>query len=333
MTDILAGPSIFSGLQTFLGDDVVLGPIDDLYLSWDEAPDDEIAEEGDNAELANAPWANPGAPTSNESIAEIVTLTGVHKVAAKPQRRAAIVPHPRDLRYRASGGYMRGPDVTGLDRALWRAGVYKHAKGTPFRKAFGPGMRDHVKKFQKKRGLKVDGVYGLTTHRALARWYDSYAIKLVNSYQKPSTPAQRLNSAAMIAYNFRWKIHYTQSPARMYLVRNKIVPARVGAQASIWEDCSSFATWLYWSAGLPDPNNLRYNGQGYTGTLANNGRRVWSKNAPIGAMSFYGGGFPYGHVTIRVAGDKIVSHGNESGPNLYNSAFYRTDLRQTRVYF
>jgi hypothetical protein len=147
------------------------------------------------------------------------------------------------------------------------------------------------------------------------------------------TPGQKINSAAMVAYNFRWKIHYTQGPARMYLTRHSIIPARLGAQPSIWEDCSSFATWLYWQAGLPDPNGLRYNGQGYTGTQANHGRRVWSDNAPAGALSFYGGGAPYSHVVIRINSNKIISHGNENGPSIYSSPYYRRDLRQTRVYF
>lgn len=319
-------------VKSFLGDDLPIGEIDDLYLSWDEVPVDEVQEEGDNSVLANAPWANPGAATDGEELQKLVNIS---PLVSSPvyKRRAAIVPHPRDLRYKASGGYMRGPDVQAVDRALWRAGVFKRVKAAPFRKAYGPGMRDHVKRFQARKGLKVDGVYGLATHRKLAPYYDAYAIKLVNSYRVPQTPAQKIVTGAMIAYNYRARIHYTQSPARMYMVRNRIPANRIAMTSSIWEDCSSFATWLYWQAGLPDPNGLGYNGQGYTGTMAVRGRRVWTDGAPVGSFSFYGGGFPYGHMVIRIGKNRIISHGNESGPNVYESPYYRRDLRQTRVYF
>ena len=53
-------------------------------------------------------------------------------------------------------------------------------------------------------------------------------------------------------------------------VRDKVQPPDVPS----YEDCSSFATWCYWTADAPDPNGLGYNGSGYTGTQVQHGHQV-----------------------------------------------------------
>jgi NlpC/P60 family len=47
--------------------------------------------------------------------------------------------------------------------------------------------------------------------------------------------------------------------------------AYIALNGRIGVDCSSFATLCYKAAGLPDPNGLNYNGQGFTGTLFDHG--------------------------------------------------------------
>src|SRR5688500_2077727 len=81
---------------------------------------------------------------------------------------------------------------------------------------------------------------------------------------------EKIVSTAMLRYRNRYGIHYTQSSLRMSGVRNRIKPPAYGR----YEDCSSFATWCYWVAGVNDPNGRGYDGFGYTGTLANFGRKI-----------------------------------------------------------
>jgi cell wall-associated NlpC family hydrolase len=110
-------------------------------------------------------------------------------------------------------------------------------------------------------------------------------------------------------------------------VRERIRPPAVPR----WEDCSSFATWLYWLADAPDPNGRGYDGFGYTGTLCRQGRRVSILELQPGDLVFYGRGAPWGHVAIYVGGGKVVSHGSEGGPYLL-PVRYRGDVGEARSY-
>jgi cell wall-associated NlpC family hydrolase len=81
-------------------------------------------------------------------------------------------------------------------------------------------------------------------------------------------------------------------------------------------DCSGFVTCCYRAAAAPDPNGAHYNGQGFTGTLLGNGRKV-DKPKP-GDVVVYGTGEGH-HAALIVEGgvDPLtVSHGSEAGPLL-----------------
>jgi hypothetical protein len=213
---------------------------------------------------------------------------------------------------------MKGNDCYAIKRALRRK---KFSKGLtlkgPTRFKFGAAAVSNLKAFQKRYGVKPDGVYGPGTHRKMvdSGGFDAYGRYLMNSAPKTAATSgvrQRIVAAALFGARNRGKIHYTQSSLRMYGVRNKIRIPRV----TPYEDCSSFATWCYWHAGAPDPNGFRYNGWGYTGTQARNGKRV-STPKP-GDLIFYGSGPPYGHVTVYIGDGKCVSHGSEAGPIVLN---------------
>jgi cell wall-associated NlpC family hydrolase len=111
----------------------------------------------------------------------------------------------------------------------------------------------------------------------------------------------------------------------MWGVKNRVKPPSVPP----WEDCSSYSTWTYWVAKIPDPNNLGYNGYGYTGTLASNGKMTY--NPKPGDLAFYGA-FPYSHVVIFIGNAKCISHGSEGGPYLL-PVKYRSDFSHYRTYF
>jgi cell wall-associated NlpC family hydrolase len=81
-------------------------------------------------------------------------------------------------------------------------------------------------------------------------------------------------------------------------------------------DCSTFVTLCYKAAGLPDPNHLGYNGEGFTGTLIAHCHKV-STPQP-GDLCFYLGGGSAGapqHVTIYVGHGKVISMGGEGDPD------------------
>lgn len=125
------------------------------------------------------------------------------------------------------------------------------------------------------------------------------------------------------------RMHYTQSPLRMSIVRHKWRPP---FHDVLFEDCSSYATACYWLAGLRDPNGYGYNGLGYTGTLCLHGKPVSAAQAKGGDLAFYGPGAPWHHVAVVAAKPGYVySHGHEGGPFL-EPLKYRADLGQIRTY-
>lgn len=218
-----------------------------------------------------------------------------------------------------------GKDVLAIKRALSSAGFGVWGGWGSQPRLFGPYARRNLINFQKKHGLKADGIYGLATHRKLAPYFDSYGRWLLGQTKiiVPATKREVIVSTAMLGWQKRTQIHYTQSWLRMQGVKQKIKPPAVPS----WEDCSSFATWCYWVAGARDPNGFSYNGLGYTGTLANHGWRTRSPQP--GDLVFYGS-FPHSHVTIYVGFGKCVSHGSEVGP-LYLPYNYRP-VNQIRSY-
>ena len=83
-------------------------------------------------------------------------------------------------------------------------------------------------------------------------------------------------------------------------------------------DCSGFATWCYWVAGVADPNGQNYSGQGYTGTLLSHGTHIAGENALPGDLIVYGPGTGW-HVGVIVEIDGLnvltVSHGQQGDPS------------------
>jgi len=237
-----------------------------------------------------------------------------------------IVPLPRALKHGDSGR-----DVLMLKRALSRAHYRKWGRG--FTKGFGAELVNDVKRFQRDHGLKADGVYGPTTHKKLARFYDHYGASVMLRLvpQQPEEVSQ-----ALIAYNNRNLVRYTQTSLRMMIVRNKIKDLRKWFTKNqiLWEDCSSFVTGLYYIAGRKDPNGYSpgYPGYGYTGTLAVHGKRV--SFPKLGDLALYGG-FPYKHTTICVgfknSVPSVVSQGSDAGP-LLSPFNYRSDFSHWRNY-
>jgi hypothetical protein len=245
-------------------------------------------------------------------------------VSANPLPR--VLPYPGPIKVGS-----RGPAQLAVKRALWRAGYWKPPKGG-FSRVFGPFAWRVLKRFQADHERIPNGVYTRWTHQNLAKHFDDYGAYLLA--QAVISPGQKKRSkvaaAGLLAYQKRDQMLYTQGGMRMHWLREKIRPPRVPR----WSDCSSFATWLYWQAGATDPNGRGYDGYGYTGTLAQNGRRIFLSDSRPGDLVFYGR-FPHTHVTVVVSNKqgrvRCVSMGSSAGPYLVD-ARYRGDLNQVRSY-
>lgn len=284
--------------------------MEEIFLSLKDVPVDEnIPEDGDNRLAARKEPGDPSAPFEREAL----------RRARTPRR---LVPPLKRLLKRG----MKGKDVEALQRALKAA---KATRINPPAHIYGPGTMQAVKRFQRENNLEVDGVYGPKTHAVLAPHYDAYGAWLITGEKVDVSPEEKMRSAivdaCILGYNLRAQIHYTMGNLRMWGVRNRVKPPSVPK----YEDCSSFATWVYWVSGAADPNGRGYDGYGYTGTLALKGTRT---NSPRpGNLGFYGS-YPYGHVVIYVGEGKCVSHGSEGGPYLLYPN-YRNDFSHWRTYF
>lgn len=321
---------MFELAPTLTGRDVDLH---DVYFSFDAAPlDPSPLDEGDDSIHV----ADVGA---GYAALDALRTTGAFETGlSHPAGKAkAIAPYPGVIRLKPT--WTRGPAVEAYARALWRSGAAPfHVKGGPFRRAFGKGMRDDVIDFchaynlkHAKAKIRVDGVADEAVFRAMVPWFDARALSLLVA-ATPSNPLAKAQArflgGAMAGYNYRGRIHYTQGPARMYLTKRHVKdPAALANLTSIWEDCSSWFTWLCFMAGVADPNGRGYDGLGYTGTLAQNGRHLWLADLKahnvIGAAYLYGGGPTYSHVAGAVSLTRAISHGSEPGPIIVERG-YRT---------
>ncbi len=145
---------------------------------------------------------------------------------------------------------------------------------------------------------------------------------------------QAVVKAAKAIYDYyrqTGRCHYTQTSARMTIVRHKLRPP---FHEVLFEDCSSFATACYWISGCPDPNGLGYNGFGYTGTLARHGKVVSLAQSKQGDLVFYGSAWPWSHVAVisdATGARHIYTFGHEGCPCL-TPIDYRSDRGEIRSY-
>lgn len=217
----------------------------------------------------------------------------------------------------------RGRDVRAVQRALRAAGFRPRERKID--NLFDAQMKSEVEDFQRARGLPdVDGEVGPDTYGALRPHFDAFGRLLLKQAAKARTKAnttrKRIVAAAHVGFRNREQIAYSQGADRMEGVRRGIRPPQFPSV----EDCSSFATWCYFAAGAPDPNDVDFNGSGFTGTQIRHGRE--RRKPRPGDLVFYGHSHgDINHVTVYVGNGKVISHGQESGPSLFPIDYDRGD--------
>jgi peptidoglycan hydrolase-like protein with peptidoglycan-binding domain len=241
----------------------------------------------------------------------------------------------------------KGRDIIAVKRALSRAGFMQWGGFTPM---WGPHAVRACKAFQKANGLEESGNYGEQTHAALLKAkrkdsetefaWDAYGAKILHDFCDADDETKvrlAIQQAAFFWNQNRTSIHYLQ--VRPFPL---VVPPELPQNI----DCSGFVTAVHHAAGSLNPNFLAggrmpWNGQGYTGTLLNGGRRTDSiKEMQPGDAVFYGStktasaAFPVGaptHVALYVGDGYVMTHGNEDGPEHvpYN---YWSQINTYRIY-
>jgi peptidoglycan hydrolase-like protein with peptidoglycan-binding domain len=323
---------------------------DDATDDLDEIEIDEPnpEEEGDDSIFAELP--SEGLRASPKRLASLAA-TNLTAVTGKvlsgtgaKKRKKLFVPFVRNFKFRD-----RSLAIIGYKRALSRAGYLRWTQFIPF---YGRTMRSAVRHFRKDHGLpvndKIDKAFHTKLVKARAKHkpgmaFDSKAAWLIQQdkqrwdelqqknqkLKKEQLIREKMRASCWFVIHNRTFIHYTQSALRMYGIRNRIKPPQV----TRWEDCSSMVTYICWLAGVPDPNDLHYNGLGFTGTMYTNGAYVASlATAKTGCGCFYGHFLGYNGIThTTMLMEKIkgrwccMSHGREQAPE-FIPADYRTVL-------
>lgn len=215
---------------------------------------------------------------------------------------------------------LKGRDVTAVQLALRQAGMRKR---NPTGR-YGVSTKKEVGEFKKHAGVHELG-YDDHTHKALWPHFGPVAHRIYHDLyveKHQLTTVQKVVKAAMFGYDNRGVIHYTQDIRRM---QDFAPPPNVPN----YTDCSGFVTWCYKSGGASDPNGFGYNGYGFTGTLLMHGHQVPLGSIIAGDLVFYG--HPVSHVAIAVSSGRVVSHGNESGPELV-AEYYWSAINCARRY-
>lgn len=139
---------------------------------------------------------------------------------------------------------------------------------------------------------------------------------------------------AELMLNHQSRVHYTQDRRRWNGINNRRLVAK--EKFPHYSDCSSSSTWLLWNGlyvnfGVRDVVNGTHWQAGYTGTILQNGKRIFhERNIRIGDLAVYGSpGSTGAHVALCLGGGFVFSHGSEAGP-FKTTLHYRPDLMCVR---
>lgn len=248
----------------------------------------------DQATSATKPPAKKATVVFGKAQAE------AHKAAVT---KPPIVPFIRTLSVGMKG--CKCPTVFQLQRALKAAHVRPaKVKSTGY---YGVQTGKEVAAFQRAHHIKpVTGRYGVKTHKALTKYYDKQGRQRLIAVAQSRKLSARLAAFVTVTTHARVvggnTLTYSQSGSRGYLPAYPRLPPAT--------DCSGYVTWVFHSVGLSDPNGFGYSPVGWTGTLAKHGVVVSASKVRIGDLVFYGGGYPFGHVTVYVGHGMVSSHGS-----------------------
>jgi len=219
----------------------------------------------------------------------------------------------------------KGPHVQALQRMLWRAlgSDSQNARNG----AYGLKTVGDMRRFYARANWQDRNPNKCTNDDWVALWAfgDDRAKQLARKTVATPTDVirQRIRS---------WGEWYVQNRARITYAQIRPYPKT--AHLPLRTDCSGSSTHVLYMAGCKsDPHQRGYDGQGYTGTMYQHGKRISLsdvRNLRPGDCVFYGnqgGGIP-SHVVIVIGpGDRALNFGSNP-PHFVNiGTYWRTNLR------
>lgn len=191
-----------------------------------------------------------------------------------------------------------GADVVGHKRATSRWNPHAYPWGD-FTETAGHIWMNAVLNFKEQHGLGDHPLLGINTHKALEHAvthhgpipaqpaFDKKAISLITAFCHDfgMTHEERVRQAGVAALWY-WYGHRYSIPYRQRRPIDHKPPPFIPTSGT---DCSGLVTAAYEAGGGSDPNNLNFNGEGYTGSLIAHGTRVYSlADLKLLDLVFYG---------------------------------------------
>lgn len=207
-----------------------------------------------------------------------------------------------------------GPGVRLMEGALRH--MRQPVRTSPAQSCFGRATKLEVEVFQRRLHYRVTGVYNAATHlQVVKRGGYSKRAKVDLIYI-----VRQNRVKALVAITVKQRAAVLTITAHAALIGDHTLPYTQGSERQIlpaWPrippdtDCSGYATWVLWQAGVGA--RVGYFGAGstvgWTGTLRYQGKLV-GPNAPlqVGDLVFYGQG-SFGHVAVYIGHGLVSSHG------------------------
>lgn len=201
-------------------------------------------------------------------------------------------------------GTVCGPAVRLMEGALRRT-------TPPVRKSkaancVGVATTNQLKVFQRRHHIPPSGIYGKRTHLALAHAYSKQQLLdliYLDRQRADALHKQTILVATSHAYALRGLMGYCNHGALRDCSLRGVWPAWPDVPRHT--DCSGYVQWVYFQAGLPNPNG---SGVGNTHSLVLRGTAV-KVNGPlkVGDLVFYS--YNNSHVAIYIGHGLVSSHG------------------------
>lgn len=201
-------------------------------------------------------------------------------------------------------GAVCGPGVRLMEGALRH--TRPPVRTSPARNCVGLATTRQLKRFQRRHHIPPSGIYGERTHRALAHAYTRAQIRDLVYLDKRRADAVHTHAILIVTAHAR-----ALQGLMQYCDFGSL--SRCGQRATwpSWPDvprhtdCSGYVQWVYFQAGLPDPNG---SGVGNTTSLVLHGLNV-PAGGPlhIGDLIFYGAN---SHVEVYIGHGLTSGHGS-----------------------
>lgn len=231
------------------------------------------------------------------------------------------VPYLGPFSHDPTKGRVCGPEVRLMEGAL-------RLTTPPIRTAkaalcVGLATRKQLQAFQRRHGIPPSGTYGERTHVALAHAYSDQQrsdLIYIAGVRLKALRYSTISTVTAHAFAFQGRMVYCNFGSLSSCGSRWSWPAYPDVPRHT--DCSGYVTWVYYQAGLPDPNGLGFTG-GFTGSLVARGVAV-RPGAPlhIGDLVFNG---PSASNTTHVS--IYIGHGLTSGHGRFGIQLHQWNYR------